>query len=149
MRFLTSGFWWIIFPRVPNSSSNAISIFLESRGDIRNSQLEVHHRQGVWDDLQRTRLTRRRIIGSTTPSALSRRQVVSLYQSSCVLLTDEKGVRVGRGRSQVKRRRENLVFYKSFNTLWPLVSITAWNQKCKQAMSCLNLYRGQLTMQWH
>ncbi len=51
---------------------------------------------------------------------LSRHEVVSLSQSSClspVQLTDRRGVR-RRGRSQIIWRRESLALYKSLNTLW-------------------------------
>ncbi len=52
---------------------------------------------------------------------LSCQQIVSLSQSSCVSpfeLTDGKGGRRGWGRSRSHRRRESLVLYKLFNTLW-------------------------------
>jgi hypothetical protein len=55
------------------------------------------------------------------PLPLSRQQVVSLSQSSCVFpveLTKGRGRAWGRGRSQIIRLREGLVFYKSFNSLW-------------------------------
>ncbi len=49
---------------------------------------------------------------------ISHQQVVSLSQTSCVspvvLLTDGE-----RGRSQIRRPRENLVLYYTLNTLWP------------------------------
>jgi hypothetical protein len=53
---------------------------------------------------------------SPTPS---HQQVVSLTQSSCVspLAFCRRGER-GWVRSQIRRRRESLVLYKSFNTLW-------------------------------
>ncbi len=57
---------------------------------------------------------------SPTPSPLSRQQVVSLSQSSCVSpieLTDGRGGR-GWGRSQNIRKRECLILYKSFNSIW-------------------------------
>ncbi len=53
---------------------------------------------------------------------LSRQQVVSLSQSSCVSpveLTDgERGESRGWARSQIIRPRESLALYKSFRTLW-------------------------------
>jgi len=56
---------------------------------------------------------------SPTPFPLSRSiRVVSLSQSSCVLsveLTD------GRRRCQIIQRRERLIHYTSFNTLWLLL----------------------------
>jgi len=54
------------------------------------------------------------------PLPLSRQQVVSLSQSSCVSpveLTKGRGRAWGRGRSQFIRRRESLVFYKSIYTV--------------------------------
>ncbi len=53
---------------------------------------------------------------SPTASILSHQQVVSLSQSSCVRAS-WRGVR-GRGRSQIIRRRESPVLYKTCNTLW-------------------------------
>jgi hypothetical protein len=59
-----------------------------------------------------------RLLARTPFAPLSRQQLVSLSQSSCVSpieLTDGRGKR--RTRSQIMRRRESLVLYKSFNTL--------------------------------
>ncbi len=63
---------------------------------------------------------------SPTPS-LSRQQVVSLFQSSCVSpveLTDRRKVGRGWARSPNIRRRQSLALYKLFNginTLWDLL----------------------------
>ncbi len=57
---------------------------------------------------------------SPSPSPVSRQQVISHSQSSCVSpveLTDGGVGGSGRGRSQIIRRRENLVLYDTFNTL--------------------------------
>ncbi len=78
----------------------------------------VHRGQSLLNDLQKTRLSAGRMIRLLTHPLppLSREQVVSLSQSSCVSpveLTD------GGARSQSIRPREGLVLYKSFNTLCP------------------------------
>jgi hypothetical protein len=59
-------------------------------------------------------------------------QVVSLSLSSCwlpVKLTEggcgKEGGGMGSGRSQIIQRRESLVLYKPFNTLWPKPSFSS------------------------
>ncbi len=71
---------------------------------------------------------------STHSPLLPCQQVVSIFQSSCVSLvelTDGRkgrkgggdGEGDGRGKNQIKRRREGLVLYKLFNSLWK-----SWNR---------------------
>ncbi len=60
------------------------------------------------------------VTSSPHPIPLSRQQVVSLSQSSCVLpveLTDGRGWE-GVGEEPNHTRRESLVLYESFNALW-------------------------------
>ncbi len=59
------------------------------------------------NDLWKTRLS----CGRLPPAPLSRQQVGSLSQSSCVSPEE-----VGRGRSRIIRPQESLALYKSFNT---------------------------------
>ncbi len=85
-----------------------------------------------------------------TPSPLSRQQVVSLSQTSCVVsisqtsceslfeLTD--GWR-GWGRSQIIRQQESLVPYNSFNTLWAYTSIRPLGRKLNMNRFLVPVYR--------
>ncbi len=55
------------------------------------------------------------------PPPLYRQQAFSLSQFSCVSpveLTQDRGGEGEGKKSQIIRRRENLVLYESFNTLW-------------------------------
>ncbi len=51
----------------------------------------------------------------------------------CVTYWRER-VGEGGGIGQIIPRRESLVFYKSFNIVWPAVSIAAWNPKSRDAV---------------
>jgi hypothetical protein len=76
--------------------------------------------QRVLYDFERTRLSRRRMIWLLPHQLHPPASILSLFLSLPVcrrssLLTGEGGR--GWGRSQIIRRRESLVLYKSFNTL--------------------------------
>ncbi len=77
------------------------------------------------------------VVFSSSPTPilppLSRQQVVSLSQSSCVPPIELTGG--GGGRSQIIRPRESLAFYKSFNTLWD-------NRKWKRPSADIKIYKN-------
>jgi hypothetical protein len=85
------------------------------------SEKMVGNLQRVLNDIQRHRLSCGLMIRLLAhPPPLSREQVVSHSQSSCVSPaehTNERGKGWGRARSQIIRPRESLALYKSLNTL--------------------------------
>jgi hypothetical protein len=108
--------------RVNTQAALCILCTQESISGIGRSPLVYALIQRVLDDLWRTRLSCRRMI-CLLPHPLPPlypEQVVSLYQYSCVSPVELFVGEVGGsrwGRSQIIRRRESLVLYKSFNPL--------------------------------
>ncbi len=97
--------------------------------------------QRVLKDLKRTTFSCSPMIRLLAQplSPLSRRQVVSLSQASCVaghVYWWEKRRRRGWASSQIIRPRESLALYKSFNTLWSVVkeiaAVSRKNPKIKK-----------------
>ncbi len=68
---------------------------------------------------------------SHTPSPLTRQQIVSLSQPSFLSPVElaDQSVGGGWGRSQIVLRRESLILYKSFSTLWLRASLR-WMFAC-------------------
>jgi hypothetical protein len=86
---------------------------------IRSGGCRYDNGSRILNDLQWTRLSRRRMISSAPfPSPVSK---MSLFPSLPV--RRRSSLQTGEGemgwvRSQIIRRRESLVLFKSFNTLW-------------------------------
>jgi hypothetical protein len=76
-------------------------------------------------------------LASYGSSPLSREQVVSFSVSLCE--AGDEGMGGGRGRSKIIRRRESLVVYKSFNTLWYIESAAALPPATEKTIDlCMN-----------